>query len=562
VREGLVRKYLTTLSGADVRRNYATGAWERTTLLDVAMRRMAQAPTAGAVTDSRVSLDNTELVRAVLNAAGLLRGLGVTAGDPVVIQLRNSALYPIVQIAVNALGAVFVPVKTSTSPSENAAVVDRVGAKALVIAAEFRADTARSTVGGRGVVVTDTEIWDAVEHGEPSRGPEASAADADEPMCIMFSSGTTGIPKGIINTTNSQLSAVRRMIDEMRLDDGDAWLIVPPMAHNAGWLYSFVPAYLSGARAIFLERFDPRRALALLAEHDIRNVFLTPTHANDVLDVLDGGAQAPPNLRRVFIGGAATAPQMKAALRNRLGVEVVGIYGSTENQAVSYTRPGCDASHSDHTVGWPCPNSTVAIFDVDRSTILAPNATGEIGTRGPGTFVGYFADQAATDAAFNEDGWFLTGDLGHLDDPGALHITGRRKELIIRGGLNIAPEDVERPLALHPVVERVAAVGVPDERLGEIVCAVLVSRDELDLPAVTGFLRTNGVGTHLWPEALLRVDEFPLTDIGKVQRGRLRDIAVDALNRGTLQTLKRGVAPGTPHPAPSEPKPGGHTSSA
>jgi acyl-CoA synthetase (AMP-forming)/AMP-acid ligase II len=337
-----------------------------------------------------------------------------------------------------------------------------------------------------------------------------------------------------MNTTNTQLCSVRAMNEDLGLGASDTWLIVPPMAHNAGWLYSFMPAFLSGAPAIFQDRFDPRETLRLLIDHRVRGVFLTPTHAVDVLGALAQGASPPTDLRFIIIGGAATSPEMKSSLRSALAAEVISMYGATENQGVTFIRPGSDVAHSDLTVGWPCSTNEVAIMDTDRRTLLPVGEIGEIATRGASTFAGYFDDQTATDAAFNDDGWFLTGDLGFIDEQGALRMTGRRKELIIRGGLNISPDDVELALADHPALFRVAAVGVPDDRLGERVCAVVVTHGEVSLDSLTGYLRERGVGTHLWPEALLRVEAFPLTDIGKIQRGQLRELALVAMRSGEL----------------------------
>jgi acyl-CoA synthetase len=264
-------------------------------------------------------------------------------------------------------------------------------------------------------------------------------------------------------------------------------------------------------------------------------VFLTPTHAVDVLAAIKDGAAAPESLQRVVIGGAATPGELKAALRTQLGAGIVSMYGSTENQGATFVRPGDDPARADSTVGRPCPGMSVAVLAPDRHTAAPAGEIGEIATRGPGNFAGYYDDQAATDAAMNRDGWFLTGDLGILDEDGFLRVTGRHKELIIRGGMNITPEDVERALADHPALERVAAVGIADERLGEVVCAVVVADGKVTLSSLTEHLRAGGVGTHLWPEALLQVAEFPLTDIGKVQRGRLRELANEAVKHNALE---------------------------
>lgn len=530
-----MRKYLTTISGGDLRAHYAAGTWQAATLLDVVVERAEKNTGGAALRDSGRSLDNAGFLRAVCSAADQLCAAGVAAGDPVIVQLRNCCAYAIVDVAISALGGVLVPVKTSMTTVELETVAGRVRAKAVVMAAEFSSRMAKSSPLGI-TVVTDAQIWTEIDAAtEASWQPSDSAADADDLLNIMFSSGTTGVPKGIMNTTNTQLCSVRAMNEELGLGADDAWLIVPPMAHNAGWLYSFMPALLSGAPMVFQERFDPHDTLRLLIDHAVRGVFLTPTHAVDVLGALAGGADAPSELRYIIIGGAATPPEMKASLRSALDAEVIAMYGSTENQGATFIRPGSDITHSDLTVGWPCATNEVGIIDVDRRTVLPPNEVGEIATRGASTFAGYFDDQSATDAAFNDDGWFLTGDLGYLDSQGALRMTGRRKELIIRGGLNIAPDDVELALADHPALERVAAVGVPDERLGERVCAVVVTRGDVGLGSLTDFLRVRGVGTHLWPEALLRVESFPLTDIGKIQRGQLRELVLAAVKSGTLQ---------------------------
>ncbi len=530
-----MRKYLTAVSGADIRAYYGSGEWRATTLLDVVAERAEKHPSGPGLRDSEHSLDNAAFLRAVCSVADVLGVAGVSAGAPVLVQLRNSCAYAIADVAVSALGGVLVPLKTSMQPVEIKAVADRVRARTMIIASEFLA-RARGLPDSGTTVVTDAELWAAIDGPAPAVWqPSDSAADADDPLNIMFSSGTTGVPKGIVNTTNTQLCSVRAMNEELGLDAGDAWLIVPPMAHNAGWLYSFVPALLSGAPIVFQERFDPLVTLRLLVDHGVRGVFLTPTHAVDVLGALRRGATAPTELRYIIIGGAATPPDLKASLRSEVGAEIVAMYGSTENQGATFVRPGGDVAHTDVTVGWPCATNEVAIMDIDRRTKLPAGEIGEIATRGASTFAGYFDDQAATDAAFNDEGWFLTGDLGVIEASGALRITGRRKELIIRGGLNIAPDDVEMALADHPALARVAAVGVPDDRLGERVCAVVVAQDEVTLASLTAYLRERGVGTHLWPEAMLRVEEFPLTDIGKIQRGQLRELAQLAADRGTLE---------------------------
>lgn len=531
-----MRRYLTTMSVAEAAAHRALGWWEDTTLLDIARRRAAEVPAGVALVDEYLSFTNEELVGAVTRVADVLAAEGVHRGDAVIVQLRNRCLYPIVNIAVSALGAVIVPLKTSLRGGELATVAARVGATVGITEADPELEALLASHDVR--VMTDEALETASRASVASEWKlDQAAQDADAVLDLMFTSGTTGVPKGILNTTNTKLSAVRAMVVELGLGSDDPWLVVPPMAHNAGWLYSFLPAFLSGAPAVFQGRFEPSTTLDLFARHGVRGVFLTPTHATDVLDAVRSGAPAPASLAYVIIGGAATSPELKASLRSELGAEVISMYGCTENQGVTFVRPETPPELADPTVGVPCPGNEVAIFGPDRVGMVPRGEVGEIGTRGAGTFVGYFDDQAATDAAFNRDGWFLAGDLGRIDEHGALQIVGRTKELIIRGGLNIVPDDVEAALAGHPLIEQVAAVGIPDERLGERVCAVVIAKDPgVDLPAIVVYLQEREVGTHLWPEAVIRVDEFPRTDIGKVQRAALRDFALDAIRRGTAST--------------------------
>ena len=527
-----MRQYLTTISGADVRRHYASGAWTPDTLVGIAAERAVRDPDGKCLADGRDRLSNAEALAAVNSVAAFLTARGVRRGDPVLISLPNCSRYAVANIAISSLGAVIVPLPTSLRATEVSAVAARVGSRLLITTAAAAGRFAGPEDSGL-TVLTDDEL--PISAGSSLSADTAGGSDPDDPLDLMFTSGTTGVPKGIINTTNTKLSAVRAMVSALGLGPDDSWLVVPPMAHNAGWLYSYIPSLLSGAPAVFQERFEPRQTLQLLIENDVHAVFLTPTHATDVLAEIAAGAALPTVLRYIIIGGAVTPPALKAALREGLRAEVIAMYGCTENQGATFIRPGTPVGIADISVGWPWPGCEVSIFDAARANVLPPNQLGLIGTRGPGTFAGYFDDQGATDLAFNDEGWFFGGDLGVIDANGALQITGRQKELIIRGGLNIAPDDVEQALSGHPDLEGVAAVGIPDSRLGERVCAVVAARRPVDLPAVLSYLRARDIGTHLWPEALLVVDRLPVTDIGKIKRKDLQRLAVAALAEGRLE---------------------------
>ncbi|MEO5664700.1 MAG: AMP-binding protein [Nocardioides sp.] len=538
-----MRHYLTTVTPAMARNYHARGEWQDDTLLDLVMRHATARPDAPALVDARGTLTHAEMVVAVEVVAGALADRGVAAGTPVLIQLPNSSIYGVANVAISALGAVIVPLNLSLQAAELVAVAERVGARTMIVAGHDPARIDALTTADLDLV-TDDSLWRDIVAGRRSGWSRSDAVgDPDDVLDLMFTSGTTGRPKGIINTTNTKLSALRPVVEALGHGMDEPWLVVPPMAHNAGWLYSFLPALLSGGKLVFQERFNAVRTLELIREHDIRGVFLTPTHANDVLAAFAADPR-PLSLEFVLIGGAATKASMRQEIRERLGAEVISMYGCTENQAATFTRPGTPVELADASVGEACPGVELAFFDATRQVPLAAGEIGHIGTRGASTFAGYFDDQAATDAAYNADGWFFAGDLGFVDEHGFVHPTGRDKELIIRGGHNVAPDDVERAIEGLPGISKVAAVGIPDDRLGERVCIVVIGDRSTDLETITAHLRSGGVGTHLWPEALLFVDEFPLTAIGKVQRGELRRLATAALEAGTL-VMVPGVGGGT-----------------
>jgi len=283
----------------------------------------------------------------------------------------------------------------------------------------------------------------------------------------------------------------------------------------------------------------------LIRGHDIVAVFFTPTHCRDVLtSVRATGDANVPTLRFIFIGAAHTPVQLKRDVLTELGAQPLSLYGATENQAVTLERPGRSVDQINESVGQVCPTMEIATFGGrNRETRLPDGELGEIGSRGPGTFAGYYDDQTATNESFNADGWYFAGDVGMIDESGSLHLRGRSKELIIRGGRNIAPDDVESVLATHPDIEAVCAVALPDDRLGERVCAVVIpKRRTLTLADLAAHVSAGGHSATLRPEALFFVDHFEFTDTGKVRRKILQQWAIDGLAAGAVETLA-GASP-------------------
>ena len=536
-----MRPYLTAHTPADARRHYATGAWKADTLVDILVRHARERPDAPALTDRDLRFTWSEMLLAVRRVAGWLVERDIADGQPVMVQMRNCSLFAITNVAASAVGAPLVLVPVSARSQELGRIADRVHARWFVTDAARRggADFGAAMVERGVTMVGDDELLSvATARTPPSWRVEDATVDADGILDLMFTSGTTGMPKGILNTTNSKLSSLRSFIDVYSLGPTCSWLVLAPMTHNGGWLYSYLAAHLTGAHAVFQEHFEPAETLALIRRHGIAAVFFTPTHCRDMLtEVRASGGLATRSLRYIFVGAAHTPGELKREVTIEFGAEAISLYGSTENQAVTLARPGRRAEDLDESVGSACPSMEVAAFGgADRRTRLPDGSVGEIGTRGAGLFAGYYDDQAATDQAFNRDGWFFAGDVGYIDAAGNLHLRGRTKELIIRGGRNIVPEDVEAVLATHPDVAAVCAVALPDERLGERVCAVVVLRQPtLTLSDLMSHVVEGGHSRALRPEAMFVVDRFEYTDTGKVRRVALQKLAVEALANGRVE---------------------------
>lgn len=536
-----MRPYLTAHAPADARRHYATGAWKTDTLVGILARHARERPDAPALTDPDQQFTWAEMLVAVRRLAAWLIERGVADGEPVMVQMRNCSLFAITNVAASAVGAPLVLVPVSARSQELGRIADRVQARFFVTDATRRGETDfGAAMAELGVnVFGDDELASVATAGTPlTWRVEDATGDADDILDLMFTSGTTGMPKGILNTTNSKLSSLRSFIDVYSLDPTYPWLVLAPMSHNGGWLYSYLAAHLTGAHAVFQERFEPAATLALIREHNIAAGFFTPTHCRDLLaEVHSSGRAAGRSLHYIFVGAAHTPVELKRAVTTEFGAEAISLYGSTENQAVTLARPGCRAEDLDESVGSVCPGMEIAAFGgADRRARLPDGDVGEMGTRGPGLFAGYYGDQGATNQAFNRDGWFFAGDVGYIDTTGNLHLRGRSKELIIRGGRNIVPEDVEAVLGTHPDVTAVCAVALPDERLGDRVCAVIIARQPaLKLADLVSHVVAGGHSMSLRPEAMFVVDRFEYTDTGKVRRVALQKLAVEALANGRVE---------------------------
>jgi acyl-CoA synthetase (AMP-forming)/AMP-acid ligase II len=439
-------------------------------------------------------------------AAGLsARGIG--EGDVVAVVVPTIPVYPVLYAAIAKVGAVMAGVNTRLSDGERAAVLAVAGPKLVVSGDDPLAGLRDAGCIGPGDIVED---------------------DPDRPVAIVFTSGTTGTPKGAL-FCNRQLSAITAIDVGGRWDGGGTSLAGTSLAH-LGFVTKFAGNVRLGATTHMVTRWRAGDALRFTAEHRLSSVAGIPTQVALMLRVPEFGAYDLSSVRAVVMGGGPATPSLVREARDGFGAPVAVRYSCTEaaiGVGTALTDPPEDAEES---VGRPLAGVELAVLDPDDDARRVP--AGEVGAvclRSSAVMSGYWGDEAATKAAFTDDGFVRTGDLGWVDERGRLHLAGRIKEMYVRGGYNVFPLEVEAVLAAHPAVAAVAVVPIPDAVMGEKGVAVVVPSDPTAPPALDDLraFAASQLAKHKLPEAVRVVDELPLTAMEKLDRRRLQEMITD-----------------------------------
>jgi len=503
----------------DVQERYRrSGAWGPETLVSRLDAVCARAPDRIALIDGDTHLTFAEFAARVGRIAGHLRASGVQPGDVVSWQLPNRWEAAVVHHAALRAGAIPNPLNPTLRALELRHIVAEARPRVFVTPAGYRgfdhlgltrklaAELSIPTVigvGGGGLALEDLLA-------EPVEAPEPSARPADLAL-LLYTSGTTSAPKGVLHTHRSLLCEIDSFALIHRLTPDDRYLCGPPVSHIAGLAYGLLAPFALGTSTVLLDRWEPSRALASIAQHRITFMTGPPTFLQTLADDPAVAGTDLSSFRLFSTGGASIHTAAVRRAGERLRCVVKRAYGSTEVPTLTAGLLDDDEVTRLETDGRAIGDAEIRIVD------------GEIWARAPEMLVGY-RNAALDPEVFADDGWFRTGDLGRIDEGGRLRVTGRLKDIIIRGGENISALELETLLAEHPGVSEVAVAGYPDERLGERVCAFVVPRagHAFAFDDMIEHMRARAIATHKLPERLELRTELPKNANGKVLKDELR----------------------------------------
>jgi long-chain acyl-CoA synthetase len=467
-----------------------------------------------------IKLDDAELTYSQLDGAsahvaGLLKSKGVEPGDRVGIMLPNVPYFPVVYYGILRLGAVVVPMNVLLKGREVEFYLNDPEAKVLFAWHDFgdAAEEGASGTDAEVVLVKPGEFEDMVGSAEPLT--DVADCSSDDTAVILYTSGTTGTPKGAELTHDNLTSNVETILDTLiQIKDDDVVLGALPLFHSFGQTCGLNSCIAAGGTLTLIPRFDPDKALEIIARDRVTIFEGVPTMYVAMLHA-DGADSADTSTLRLCVSGGSAMPgEVLRAFEDKFGCKILEGYGLSETSPVaSFNHP--DRERKVGSIGTPVAGVEMRVVD-DEGGDVEQGEVGEIAIRGPNVMKGYWRKDDAT-AEVMQDGWFLTGDMAKVDEDGYFFIVDRKKELIIRGGYNVYPREVEEALYGHPAVQEAAVVGVPDDRLGEEVGAAVVLKSGEDVSADELREYAKGeVANYKYPRKIWIVDELPKGPTGKI----------------------------------------------
>ncbi|HZJ98320.1 MAG: cyclohexanecarboxylate-CoA ligase [Alcaligenaceae bacterium] len=528
------------------------GLWHDKTINDYLDECLQQVPDKLALSAKRS--DTGEMTRFTYRelstmadriAVGLSK-LGVGRNDVVACQLPNSWQFSLIYLACSRIGAVMSPLMHIFRERELRFMLNHSEAKVVIVPAIFRGFNFEQMHEGLAAELPHLQHLIVVDGaGDNSfeallSGPEwekdpaaqsiltANRPGPDDVTQVLFTSGTTGEPKGVMHTANTTMSNVVPYVERLQLGSEDVVLMASPMAHQTGFLYGLIMPIMYKMHAVLLDVWNAEMATNLIREEKVTFTMASTPFLTDLAKHIETSNNLVPTLRTFVCAGAPIPSPLVEMARRVLGTKIISAWGMTENGAVTVVDLNDPDERTFNTDGKPLRGVEIKIVDTEDHE-LPRGESGRLLLRACSNFAGYLKRPELNDTT--EDGWFDTGDLAYKDEQGYIRITGRSKDVIIRGGENIPVVEIESLLYRHPAVELVAIVAFPDERLGERACAVVTLKQgqTLSFEEMVDFLKEREIAIQYIPERLLIRDSMPATPSGKLQKFRLREILKEEL---------------------------------
>lgn len=510
------------------------GLWGDASLADYWQQTARAMPDKIAVVDNHgASYTYSALDHAASCLANWMLAKGIESGDRIAFQLPGWCEFTVIYLACLKIGAVSVPLLPSWREAELVWVLNKCQAKMffaptlfkqtrpvdLILPLQNQLPQLQQIVGVDKLAPATSSLSLSQIIADNTSLTTAITTHGDELAAVLFTSGTEGLPKGVMLTHNNILASERAYCARLNLTWQDVFMMPAPLGHATGFLHGVTAPFLIGARSVLLDIFTPDACLALLEQQRCTCMLGATPFVYDLLNVLE---KQPADLSalRFFLCGGTTIPKKVARECQQRGIKLLSVYGSTESSPHAVVNLDDPLSRFMHTDGYAAAGVEIKVVDDARKT-LPPGCEGEEASRGPNVFMGYFDEPELTARALDEEGWYYSGDLCRMDEAGYIKITGRKKDIIVRGGENISSREVEDILLQHPKIHDACVVAMSDERLGERSCAYVVLKaphHSLSLEEVVAFFSRKRVAKYKYPEHIVVIEKLPRTTSGKIQK--------------------------------------------
>ncbi|EOX7655024.1 medium-chain fatty-acid--CoA ligase [Escherichia coli] len=530
------------------------GLWGDASLADYWQQTARAMPDKIAVVDNHgASYNYSALDHAASCLANWMLAKGIESGDRIAFQLPGWCEFTVIYLACLKIGAVSVPLLPSWREAELVWVLNKCQAKMffaptlfkqtrpvdLILPLQNQLPQLQQIVGVDKLAPATSSLSLSQIIADNTPLTTAITTHGDELAAVLFTSGTEGLPKGVMLTHNNILASERAYCARLNLTWQDVFMMPAPLGHATGFLHGVTAPFLIGARSVLLDIFTPDACLALLEQQRCTCMLGATPFVYDLLNVLE---KQPADLSalRFFLCGGTTIPKKVARECQQLGIKLLSVYGSTESSPHAVVNLDDPLSRFMHTDGYAAAGVEIKVVDDARKT-LPPGCEGEEASRGPNVFMGYFDEPELTARALDEEGWYYSGDLCRMDEAGYIKITGRKKDIIVHGGENISSREVEDILLQHPKIHDACVVAMPDERLGERSCAYVVLKaphHSLSLEEVVAFFSRKRVAKYKYPEHIVVIEKLPRTASGKIQKFLLRKDIMRRLTQDVCEEIE------------------------